>query len=63
MDSLKHPLTDAQPKLLKLFNRTADGADWLEIRRMITRCFVDKATRGTDKLWDEQGWKDQPMTD
>ena len=63
MNSLKQPLTEAQLELLKLFNRDVDDSDWLEIRRIITHYFADKATRTADKLWGEKGWNDQTMID
>jgi hypothetical protein len=61
MDSLKQPLTQAQLELLALFNRDVDDTDRLEIRRMITRYFANKATQAADKLWEEQGWSNHTM--
>ena len=63
MESLNQPLTDAQLELLKLFGRPVDDADWLEIRRMITRYFANKAVRASDTLWEEQNWNDDTMTE
>ena len=62
MDSFKQRLTEPQLELLKLFNRNVDDEDWLAIRRMITHYFANKATQEANKLWDEQDWDDQTMT-
>ena len=56
-------MTEAQLELLRLFNRDIDDADWVEIRRMITQYFANKASQAADKLWNEQGWSDQTMSD
>ena len=63
MNTITQPLTEAQLELLRLFNRDVDDADWVEIRRMITQYFANKASQAADKLWDEQGWSDQTMSD
>ena len=63
MNTITQPLTEAQLELLRLFNRDIDDADWVEIRRMITQYFANKASQAADKLWNEQGWSDQTMSD
>ena len=63
METIRQPLSQVQLELLRLFNRDVDDADWLEIRRMITRYFTNKATNAADKLWEEQGWSDNTMTE
>ena len=63
MNTITQPLTEAQLELLRLFNRDVEDADWVEIRRMITQYFANKASQAADKLWDEQGWSDQTMSD
>ncbi len=52
-------LTKPQLELLALFQRTdLPDEDWIEIRRMITRFFADRASDRADQVAEEKGWTD-----
>lgn len=57
--SLPEPtkLTKPQLDLLALFERTnLPDEDWIEIRRLITRFFAERATEAADAVVAERGW-------
>ena len=59
MEALQSPLSNVQLELLKVFARTVSDEDVLQIRRMLTRYFAEKAIAAADKVWDEKGWTDE----
>ncbi len=59
METLKMPLSNVQLELLKAFSRNVSDEDVLEIRRLLTRYFAEKATQEANRVWDEKGWTDE----
>ena len=59
MESIKMPLSNVQLELLKVFARNVSDEEILEIRRLLTRYFADKAIQEANRLWDEKGWTDK----
>jgi hypothetical protein len=61
MITLSQPLTNLQIELLKLYNLKLTDDDLLEIKRLITRFFADKASDEMDRLWQEKNWSNETM--
>lgn len=60
---LKTPLTNAQLDLLKMFARDIDEHHWVEIKRLATKYFAEKAIEEANKVWNEQGWDEQKINE
>lgn len=58
METLQPSLSNLQIELLKVFTRNVSDEDVLEIRRLLTRYFAEKAIQAANKVWDEKGWTD-----
>jgi hypothetical protein len=56
MEAIPSSLSNLQIELLKVFSRNVSDEDVLEIKRMLTRYFADKAIQEANKVWDEKGW-------
>jgi len=56
MKALKSPLTNLQLELLKLFARDVPDQDLLEIKRILTNYFAEKAMDEADQIWEKKGW-------
>lgn len=56
MEALQSPLSNLQIELLKVFSRNVSDEDVIEIRRLLTRYFAEKAIQEANKVWDEKGW-------
>jgi hypothetical protein len=59
MEALQTQLSNLQIELLKVFSRNVSDEDVLEIRRLLTRYFAEKAIQGANKVWDAKGWTDE----
>ncbi len=59
METISSPLSNLQIELLKVFSRNVSEEDLLEIRRLLTLYFADKAIQAADKVWTEKGWTDE----
>lgn len=58
---VKNKLTNLQLELLKFFQYNLSDAQLLEIRRLLTRYFAQRASGEMDKLWEEKGWSGKTM--
>lgn len=54
-------MSTLQLALLKTFSRDVSDEDVREIKRLITRYFAQKATKGADQVWEEQEWDDKKV--
>jgi len=54
-EALPQPFTNLQLELLKIYARTVDEKDLLEIKRLLGQYFAGKASDLADKLWAEKG--------
>ena len=61
METLNYPLNKAQLELLKLFSRVNSEEELLDIKRLITRYYAERAMDIADKLWDERGYTQDDM--
>ena len=60
---MPQPLSNLQLELLKTFSRNVSDDDVQEIKRLITRYFAQKAIKGADRVWDEEGWDNKKVED
>lgn len=63
MAVIDKPLTNLQLELLQLYSTNLGEEDLLEIKRLMSRYFADKATDEMDKLWAGKQWSDQTMNE
>lgn len=61
VEELKTPFNKAQLELLKLFSRVNDEEELMEIKRLISRYYAEKAMDKIDKLWEERGYTQEDM--
>jgi len=54
-EAIPQPFTNLQLELLKIYARTVDEKDLLEIKRLLGQYFADKASDLADKRWEEKG--------
>lgn len=54
-EAIPQPFTNLQLELLKIYSRTVDEKDLLEIKRLLGQYFADKASDLADQLWKEKG--------
>jgi hypothetical protein len=57
--SIKQPLTELQLELLKLFARDIEERDLIEIKKLFTQYFANKAMDTADKVWEQNKWTEQ----
>ena len=60
--SAAKPLTNLQMQLLKSFNFEVPESQLDEIKVLLGNYFASKATDEMDRLWEENGWSDETMT-
>jgi hypothetical protein len=60
--SAAKPLTNLQMQLLKSFNFEVPESQLEEIKVLLGNYFASKATDEMDRLWEENGWSDETMT-
>lgn len=55
------PLTNLQLELLKLYSMELSEDQLLEVKRLLTNYFAERASDEMDRLWEERGWNDETM--
>lgn len=60
-ETLQWPLNKAQLDLLKLFSRVKSEEELLEIKRLVTQYYANRAMDRADELWDERGYTQGDM--
>ena len=58
---MSQTLSNLQLELLKTFSRDVSDEDVREIKRLISQYFAQKAIKGADQVWDEEGWDDKKV--
>jgi hypothetical protein len=61
MSVLNYPLTNVQIELMKLFNTNLSEDELVELKRVLSRFFADKAIAKADVIWDEKRLSDEDM--
>jgi hypothetical protein len=59
--AMHQPLSNLQLELLKLFTQKVSDTDLLEIKRLVSSYFAEKAMDAADKVWEEKGWTNSDM--
>ena len=54
-------LTTLQLELVKLFSYKVAENQVLEIKKLLSTYFANKATEEMDKLWEENNWSEETM--
>lgn len=57
----QHKLTNLQLELLKVFSFDLPEEQLLEIKKLLSNYFLEKARDEMDELWDERGWNQETM--
>lgn len=55
-------LTNLQLELLKIFSYQLNQQQLIEIKNLLAHYFADQATQEMDKLWEENNWDNNTMT-
>lgn len=56
-------LTNLQLELLKVFSYQLNQQQLSDIKNLLANYFAEQATQEMDKLWDENNWDNNTMTD
>ncbi|MCF8372079.1 MAG: hypothetical protein K9H64_10680 [Bacteroidales bacterium] len=59
--AIQQPLSNLQLEFLKLFSQTVSDDDLLEIKKLVSSYFAEKAMDAADKVWEEKGWTNEDM--
>jgi hypothetical protein len=54
-------LTNLQREILKVFKHDLSEAQLLEVKRLLSAYFADKATMEMDKLWESKNWNEDTI--
>ncbi len=61
MSAIEKPLSNLQIELLKLYSMDVSEEELIEVRRLLSQFFADKASDEMDRLWQENNWSDETM--
>ncbi len=53
---------NGQLELLKILSRELSEEELLALRRLLGQFFAQRATEAMGKVWDENGWTNETMT-
>jgi len=56
-------LSNLQLELLKVFSYQLDSKQLVDIKELLTKYFAKQATQEFDKLWEENNWDNETMTE
>jgi len=56
-------LSNLQLELLKVFSYQLDNKQLVDIKELLTKYFAKQATQEIDKLWEENNWDNETMTE
>ncbi len=54
-------LSNLQLEILKLYQYKLDDNQLIDIKKILSKYFADKATKEFDKLWEENNWSNETM--
>ncbi len=63
MTVIDKPLTNLQLELIKLFSLDLAEEELIDIKRMLSKYFADKASDEMDRLWEVNDWSNETMDD
>ncbi len=53
--------TQAQLELLRMFSKQYPDNVWVEVKDMLSKYFMEKASTEMDSLFEEKGWSDEKI--
>ncbi len=56
-------LTNLQLELLKLFSYQLNQQQLIDIKRLLAHYFAEQATQEMDKLWEENNWDNNTISE
>ena len=56
-------LSNLQLELLKVFSYQLDNQQLVDIKELLAKYFAKQATQEVDKLWEENNWDNETMTE
>lgn len=56
-------LSNLQLELLKVFSYQLDNQQLVDIKELLANYFAKQATQKADKLWEENNWDNETMTE
>ena len=60
---IDQPLSNLQLELLKLYSMELSDEQLLEVKRLLAKYFAEKATNEMDRLWEENNWNQDTMSE
>lgn len=54
-------LSNLQLEILKLYQYKLDDNQLIDIKKILSKYFANKATKEFDKLWEENNWSNETM--
>lgn len=55
------PLSNLQQELLKIYSLDIPEEDLQHIKKYLATYFAEKAIKGADKVWDQEGYTNETM--
>ena len=59
----KQKLSNLQLELLKVFSYQLNNQQLVDIKKLLTNYFAEQATKEVDRLWEENNWDNETMTE
>lgn len=56
-------LSNLQLELLKVFSYQLNNQQLVDIKKLLVNYFAEQATKEADKLWDENNWDNETMSE
>lgn len=63
MKTLERPLSNLQLELLKAFSHQLSDEELLELKAMLASFFAKKSIEAANKVWDENNWDEQKVSE
>ncbi|GAB3419781.1 hypothetical protein [Niabella aquatica] len=55
--------TQPQLELLRMFSRQYPDKVWIEVKDLLSKYFMEKASEEMDNLFEQQGWGEEKIKD
>ena len=61
MTVIDKPLTNLQLELIKMFSLDLTEEQLLDVKKLLSGYFADRASDEMDRLWEENNWSNETM--
>ena len=61
MTVIDKPLTNLQLELIKMFSLNLTEEQLLDVKKLLSGYFADRASDEMDRLWEENNWSNETM--